>query len=423
MHMKNKQYVPNLIVITSYPEKGKIHGVETVGIASYTKNTLLSILKAAKKIKKNPHIVVLAEQINTEKENIYTDEGMKVYRIWKRGSILTYFQLTSKVLRFWQTKKILIEFELSMFGHYLNLILFPLFLLLLKIFGKEIIFVSHQVVDDIGLISGHIGIEKNSFKADMINVFISFFYRLTLRCVSKVIVFEDYLKEKLSKFIDKEKIVVIPHGVESFKNVVKKDDARKILGLKDEFIILYFGFIAWYKGTDWIVEKIKNEDIKLIIAGGANPNHKDKKFYMNYVKNVTDQAEKTNGNIITTGFVEEKQIPLYFSACNLVVMPYRTLMSSSGPLSLALSFQKPFLISQPMEGIGRTKDFSEIMDKCKIELKDICFDLSDNSFEKKISRLSEKKEFLKGLSTFSKMLNRKRSFEKIGNQYYQEIFL
>ncbi len=421
--MKNKQNIPNLIVITSYPKKGKVHDVETVGIASYTKNTLLSILKAAKRIKKNPYIVVLAEQITTEKENIYTDEGIKVYRIWKRGSILTYFQLISSVFKFWKTKKILIEFELSMFGHYFNLILFPLFLFLLKIFGKEIIFVSHQVVDDIGLMSGHIGIERNSINADMINVFISLFYRSTLLSVSKVIVFEVYLKEKLSKFTYKDKIVVISHGVESFINVVKKDDARKILGLKDEFIILYFGFIAWYKGTDWVVEKIKNEDIKLIIAGGANPNHKDKKFYMDYVKNVNDQAEKTSGKIITTGFVEEKRIPLYFSACDLVVMPYRTLMSSSGPLSLALSFQKPFLISQPMEGIGRTKDFSESMDKCKIGLKDICFNLNDNSLVDIIGRLRGTKEFLNKVSTFSKMLKQKRGFERIGKQYYHEIFL
>lgn len=419
--MKNKQNVPNLIVITSYPEKGKVHGAETVGIASYTKNTLLSILKSTKKIKKNPYIVVLAEQITTEKESIYTDEGIKVYRIWKRGSILTYFQLTLKILKFWQTKKILIEFELSMFGHYLNLILFPLFLFLLKIFGKEIIFVSHQVVDDIGLMSGHIGIERNSVNADMINIFISLFYRSTLLSVSKVIVFEEYLKEKLSKFTYKDKIVVIPHGVESFINMVKKDDARKILGLKDEFIILYFGFIAWYKGTDWIVEKIKNEDMKLIIAGGANPNHKDKKFYMDFVKNVHDQAEKTNGKIITTGYIEEKQIPLYFSACDLVVMPYRTLMSSSGPLSLALSFQKPFLISQPMEGIGRTKDFSEIMDKCKIELKDICFNLNDNSLVDIIGRLRGTKEFLNKVTTISKMLKQKREFDRIGKQYYHEI--
>ena len=29
------------------------------------------------------------------------------------------------------------------------------------------------------------------------------------------------------------------------------------MNINNEFVILYFGFVAWYKGADWIVEKIK----------------------------------------------------------------------------------------------------------------------------------------------------------------------
>lgn len=416
----------SLLVISSYPRQGQIHGSGTVGIASYTKNTLLSILESSEGIKNRPNIIVLAEKLDRQKEVIYKEEGIEIRRIWQRNSIFSYFRLISEVIRLGKFQKVLIEFELSMFGHFLYLTLFPLFIFILKIFGKEIIFVSHQVVDDINLLSGHIGIENKSIEAHSINILISLFYKLTFLSVSKIIVFEDNLKVKLSKFANKNKIVVIPHGVEQFDKVLPQRIARNKLGLNNEFVVLYFGFIAWYKGTDWLVDRFSdhilrgNNKIKLIIAGGANPNHKNKQFYTDYLKKVELKVEKLR-NIQITNFVEEKDIPLYFNACDLVILPYRTLMSSSGPLSLASSFQKPFLFSRAMIGLGETEDFFEAIKRAKIGMKDLSFNMTDDSLDKKIIKLIENKSYYKHLLLFAKILKTQRSFEKIGKQYYQEI--
>ena len=60
----------NLLIITSYPPQGHIHAQKTVGIASYTKNTLLALTKAMKKHERLDKITVLAEQLKGEKKQM-----------------------------------------------------------------------------------------------------------------------------------------------------------------------------------------------------------------------------------------------------------------------------------------------------------------------------------------------------------------
>lgn len=424
--MKNNRNTADLIVITSYPRRGKTHGAGTVGIASYTKNTLLSILNFAKKKHFKPKIVILAEEFE-EEVNKYKESGLEVRRIWKRNNPLLFLSLIQGIIQFWSTKKVLIEFELSMFGNWGILVLFPFFLFLLKILGKEIIFVSHQVIDDINELSGHVGVEKESIQADVINVLVHTFYKLIFLSVYKTVVFEECLKGKLEKFTRKKKIVVIPHVVEEFKENILRKIARDKLKIKNEFVILYFGFIAWYKGTDWIIDKIKKanikNNIKFIIAGGANPNHKDKPFYTDYVRNIEKSSLDSNGQVSLTGFVEQKDIPLYFSACDLVILPYRTLMSSSGPLSLAFSFGKPFLVSDNMKEIFKTKDMVKLAEKLDIKITDLIFNMLNGDLEKKIKKMLENQLLMNKMFLFSENLRKVRSFDKIGSLYYKEIFL
>ncbi len=427
--MKNIQNIADLIVISSYPPKSTVYKGQTVAVASYTKNTLLYILSYAKGLKRNPRIVVLAELLDSVKENHYIDSGVEVRRVWKQNSLSTLFILLKEIIQLRKTRKIVIMFEYAMFGRYLYLCFIPFLTILLKFLRKEVFFVSHQALEDIETMSGHIGLENGSLKADMINLLMYLYNKLIFEFVSKIIVFERELKERLARFTDKKKIAVISHGVDKFDKKPTYQEARKSLDINNEFVILYFGFIAWYKGADWLVEKLSSisgqlsvRRIKVIIAGGANPNHKDKKFYMDYVGNIINKAKLTDGNIITTGFVDEKNIPLYFSACDLVILPYRTFMSSSGPLSLALSFEKPFIISENIKNIGKTDDFQEALTESNLNIDDLTFNLTDNSLEKKLGRIVNNKTRIAELTMFSKALKDKRRFELVGKEYFHEIF-
>lgn len=404
-----------LVVITSFPPKGIVHDKSVVGIASYAKNTLLNL----KKYKKELEITVLAEILN-QKES-YEDENILVKRAWKRGTFRLFPHLFGEILALKDTKSILIEFEVAMFGDFLYLLPFPIFLLLLKLMGKKITIVSHQVILDISELSGHLNL-NNKFKAYLLNFCIHSFYRIILLFSSRVIVFDKILKDNLSKFGNPNKIKIISHGVEEFKNHITRDDARKKLNfLENDFILLYFGYIAWYKGADLLVNaygELKTDSkIKLIIAGGPNPNHANKVYYQNYIHKIENECQQKG--ILLTGFVKEENIPLYFLASDVVVFPYRTLMSASGPLSIAFSFQKPFLVSKELSLMFETEDLKMALDELEIDKTDLIF---SEDFKDKIKKIQTDSVFRQKIEQLSQIMAEKRNWNEISKIYYETLF-
>lgn len=417
---------PDLLVISSYPPKGQTHGEGTVGIASYTKNTLLNLKIAAKQQANPKKIVVLAEKLSTDPNDHYSEDDIEVKRVWQRNSLLLYFQLLTGIINH-NTKKVMIEFELAMFGGSLSLLQFFFFLVTLKILGKKVYLVMHQVVPNIAELSGHINISEKGIKAPLMNMGISLFYYLTLRLTYKIILFEEALRKKLYKFIDKDKITVIPHGVEQYNSSLTTTDARKTLRIEEKnFVILIFGFIAWYKGTEWLIDAVKHipadRKIQLIVAGGPNPNHEQKDFYQQYIRDVRASAEASESPITITGFVPEEQLPLYFIASDIVVFPYRTLMSSSGPLSLAYSFAKPFLISAALSPLVETADMQHALNKHHVMIDEVTFPLDPKVFEKKIVGLTDDKSELLRVKNVALSLRADRNFTRIGKMYYNALF-
>lgn len=406
-----------LLVIASYPPKGIIHDKSVVGIASYTKNTLLSL----KKYSSSLSITVLAEVL--DKKQNYEDGGIDVKRVWKRGSFFSFFSLLKEVLFLKNTKNVLIEFEVAMFGDSRHLLPLPIFILVLRLLGKKITIVLHQVIFDIQDLSGHINLNRG-IKTYLLNFSIKWFYKLMLIIVNKIIVFDSVLKDSLSRFGNSEAVFVIPHGVEIFNNKLTTADARKKLGIKkSDFVLLCFGYLAWYKGTDLLIDyykdlQNKDKSVKLIIAGGANPNHREKDYYQIYIKNLEEEC-KQNG-ITLTGFVDEKDIPLYFKASDLVVLPYRTLMSASGPLSIAFSFRKPFIVSEKLSALFDTKDIKSTLDETKVEKENIIF--GDDNFEEKVLSIKTNAHLEEALENLSEITARKRDWDKLARLYYNLFF-
>ncbi|HKC14387.1 MAG TPA: glycosyltransferase [Patescibacteria group bacterium] len=409
-----------LLVISSYPPFGETHNKKVVGIASFTKNTLSSLSRLNEgKFKAR----VLAEVLDNEKN--YKENNVEVLRVWKRGSIFAFPSLLKKIYKS-PEPVILFEFEHAMFGNIISLIPLPLFLLITeKMLGKKIIFVFHQVIGDLKNLHGHINIPKSSFKIELLNILIFFFYKAILLSVTKAVVFEDELKERLARLGDKKKIVVIPHGVEKFRSNLTYQSARTKLEIgKNDFLLLSFGFLAWYKGTDILVKQFSSlskdarKNVKLIIAGGPNPNHIGKKFYDDYVAKIQKESDK-NG-ISVTGFLPEDKIPVYFEASDLIVFPYRTFMSSSGPLSIALSYNKPFIVSENLQGLAKSSDFKKALENSSLENHDLIFKEGKFGLENKIKALRNERVRDKMIK-FSKLLAKEREFGKVAKLYEELI--
>lgn len=425
----------SLLVITSYPSKGKIHDKYVVGVASYAKNTLLSLCSAIKRRKQKPNITVLAETFS-DKISKYKEKDINIKRIWQRNSFLTFPKLFKEIYKnHKKTNTILIELELAMFGDKFSLILLPIFLLALRILKKKIYIVLHQVIKDLEELQGHLNLQKDTFSIDLLNLLLKILYMLIFKLSSKIIVFDQTLKERLEKpssnplLLKKEKVIVIPHAVENFKYLPKKAKARSKLNLsKNSYVLLLFGFLAWYKGTDWVIEaykklkhdkNLKKRKLSLVLAGGPNPNHIHKPYYKKYINNL--KLECKRHNIVLTGFVPEDKIPLYYQASDLALFPYRTLMSASGPLSLSFSFKKPFLISQRMAEIFETEDIKHLLLKHNLNKDIFTFNLN-NEFIKQVRTILKNRKLVNKLTLISKLMQKERSWQKIGKYYYNQLF-
>jgi len=462
----NTQYSPKLLVIASYPPKGEKHSNAIVGGAMYAKNTLQAVMAEAKKKQTEPRITVLAEKLARQPEvatttigshhkdsiassakqnplqndNEYTEDGVHVKRFWKRNSLSAYTSILKEIFsQHKDTKTVVIEFEFVMFGDRLSLLPLPLFVLMLKLMRKRVIFVFHQVVDHIGDMGGHLNIKTSGIKTNLLNKILQTLYASLVLVSNEVIVFEEVLKQRLARLGNEKKITVIPFGTESFTHAPAQTEARKTLTLpEDAYIVFVFGFIAWYKGSDWLVDVWKkgfpaekkvrdsasirsnNKNVPLLIlGGGGNPNHMNKPYYVEYVENVKRKAAEIG--ITVTGFIPEEDLPLYFQAADLILLPYRTLMSSSGPLSLAFSFHKPFLLSRALWPVFETEDMAEALEEAGFTKDDVSFPLND-IFPDRLIHLKQDHVLQKKLVAFSTEIAQKRSWEKIGKMYYKAFF-
>jgi glycosyltransferase involved in cell wall biosynthesis len=438
-----------LLVISSYPPKGVIHHSSVIGGASYTKNTLHALVDEIKSRKETPRITVLAEkdsqffaERNTVEskrsrkiskpstplhsaQSIYFDHGITVKRIWRPNSVWTFPVLLKEILlHHRRTTDIFIGFEITMFGtNALSLLPFLPFMLVLKLLRKRTTIVFHQVFGDMNAVAGHMN-RKPGIATKLMNLQMKLFYTMLLPLIHKAIVFDDLLARRLSGFGGQHKIQVIPHAVEAIPEALAKEQARKKLGIANsEFVLLAFGFLAWYKGSDWLVNvwkgtkvlRYKGAEVRLILAGGANPNRIRLGFYRDYLANITAAAKQHSVQV--TGFVPQEQMAAYFAAANIIVFPYRTVFAASGPLSLAFSFGKPVLLSKNMEELLMTADIKNELAAANLQPDALTFTLT-NSFPNRIEKIKSDKQLMRQFTMFSRKMKKVRSWQHIRKQYY-----
>ncbi len=144
--------------------------------------------------------------------------------------------------------------------------------------------------------------------------------------------------------IDPQKIHVIPHGLYDHYEIMENKKAKELLSIKEECVILSFGLIRKYKGIAYLVNAFDKlpENIakrsRLLIVGEI---WEDGGGLLNQIKSSRYHEKIT----LVNDYVPDNKIPIYFSAANIVVLPY-TRASQSGIAHIAMSFGKPVIVSE-----------------------------------------------------------------------------
>ncbi len=176
--------------------------------------------------------------------------------------------------------------------------------------------------------------------------------RVLSRRVDRLILLNQSTLDSLSQSygFNPAKAEMIPHGHyrDYYLSLVDSIVARQELGLSQSGLVyLNLGILKPYKGIERLLKTWRDnptvaEGNTLLIAG--------KPYSQMYGSTLAELADGANSIVLMPEFVEDSKIHLFFSAADVVVLPFEKILNSGG-LILAMSFGKP-IIAPDLGGIS-----------------------------------------------------------------------
>jgi glycosyltransferase involved in cell wall biosynthesis len=148
------------------------------------------------------------------------------------------------------------------------------------------------------------------------------FTKMFLKKIDRFVVMSESVKSDLIKIIPNAEHRLTPHPIYNiFGNTIDRDIARQNLGIKNS------------------IPKIKQElkDFIVIIAGECY--EKTEKYY-----DIIEKLQILESVDLKLKFIPDNEVSEYFSATDVVVLPYRT-ATQSGITQIAYNFDRPVIVS------------------------------------------------------------------------------
>ncbi len=264
-----------------------------------------------------------------EKENITRQhrewkEPVPVYNILKYYSLLSVYRAYRLLHK--QFKADVVDIQWCSTFH--APILIPL-VLLLKHFSRASVFLTvHNVLPH----------ENRRIDKSLCGMI----YRLA----DRLVVHSMGMKQDLVEIFGTppDKVTVIPHGI-CFEDSsrISREEARAQLGINEERVLLFFGLVRKYKGVEHLLNafgKIKDDfNAALLIAGDfVEGREKYDEIIERY--NMKDRV------YIHARYIEDTEVPLFFSAADVLVQPYQNFTGQSGVPPTAYLHSRPVIASR-----------------------------------------------------------------------------
>ncbi len=170
--------------------------------------------------------------------------------------------------------------------------------------------------------------------------------KYALSSADKFLVLSDVVEKGIRSMYPHKKVFrsTLPiYDCYGFDTSLSKSEARKKLGIdENKKVLLFFGYIRAYKGLTNLIEAMpillkEDENYFLLIVG---------EFYESrekYIKKIKELVIEKNVLIIDE-FVPNEEVGIYYSASDLVVLPYNS-ATQSGILNIAYGFKKPVVVT------------------------------------------------------------------------------
>ena len=233
--------------------------------------------------------------------------------------------------------------------------------------------------------------QNEKFKSGKIKTFLrKILYKIQNRFIDwtcdKIIVHSKVFKNILVEeyFIPKEKIEVIHHPIIENIKTLSKQKARKELNIKEnEKVYLLIGTMIPDHGQDKIIRQADKIKGKILVA--TNPstiNYKNIEKIKSYLELNKKLARNSKNVRFDLGEISNEKWWKYFSACDLVLLPYQGGIGS-GIFADAMVMKKPVVSSTNNYFWDIATDYSCVMTSknypCAIELA-----MEEENYEKMV---------------------------------------
>ncbi|MHA2353656.1 MAG: glycosyltransferase [Candidatus Thorarchaeota archaeon] len=145
-----------------------------------------------------------------------------------------------------------------------------------------------------------------------------------------------------------KKVLEIPHPCMTLEERADRQSAASSIGLQEKTIILMFGFIRSGKGFETALKAVAQireqfPDIVLLIAGRPQGFRGDD--YLEDLHSLAKELHVTDVVRFDTRFIPEDEVPIYFSASTLLLIPYTESVGASGPIHNYAGYGVPIVAS------------------------------------------------------------------------------
>jgi len=248
------------------------------------------------------------------------DKSVKSDRILSSINPLTWSKTANKIIGF-RPDFVIIHYWIPFFAPALR----KISLLLKKNIDTKIIAICHNLIPH----------ENHNSNQLLTKTF--------LKTIDQYIVMSESVKSDLLEIIPNAKIKLTPHPIYNiFGNTVDKETARTNLDINANNVILYFGLIREYKGLDILLNSLPQikqnlNDFIVIVAGECYENKE--KYY-----GIIEKLKIQDSVDLRLEFIPDNKVAEYFSAADLVALPYRA-ATQSGITQIAFNFNRPVVVS------------------------------------------------------------------------------
>lgn len=333
--------------ITLYPEQYKLYTKKS-GVSSYAKNLISNIHD------NNKHIVIADKDWSPIS---YQEDDVQVERVWDKW-LICIIQIMKKVISI-KPDILHLQHEMSLFGLIGGYSLIILLRSYTWICWSKLIITSHSVVAKSEITRKFLDDNNQKRPVRFAKLWFHILYWIITKSDTLIVhelIFKRRLKDEY--WLSVSRVSLIAHGIDSFVRLEKQKARQEISeriqqDLWNKKLLFTMGYVAGYKDIEllirWFAEYCKNHDDRfLVLWAGIHPKLASDTVYMEKYNSYRALAEDSipSGQYSWVWFVDDKDIPSYYSGADLTIYPYKVALASSGPMAISIWYHTPFVASE-----------------------------------------------------------------------------